>query len=255
MSQATLRIAKILFTYVVWGLLVSGFAFVPGLSRAETKENARWSIDFDNVSISDALDQLSEATGIKIVIKPLLENQIITKSYVDRTVDQIIKDLLRNVNHTLVWEYGEKDVDCIRISILDRQSGKGSQDLSGPARIETRSRSFPQRSGYPQTLSRKRSKIPEKLIRGGTGRWRGLSPPVVPAEKEENGDGTQSEKEADLTGSPSQQDEKSGRDDTESKTESEKDASDQEEGSPPGKQDGGEKSEPSSSSEERPATE
>jgi hypothetical protein len=251
-----LRIGKILSIYVVWGLLVTGLTFAPGLSRAETKENVRWSIHFDNVSISDALDQLSEATGIKIVIKPSLENQIITRSYVDRTVDQIIKDLLRNVNHALVWEYGEKDVDCIRISILDRQSGKSSQDLSGPERAETRARPFPQRPGYPQPLPRKQSKIPEKLIRGGAGRWRGFSPPGVPADKEENGDGAQSEKEeAGLTDSPSQQNEKSGRDETEPKTESEKDGSGQEEGSPPREQTGEEKSGPPSSREEKPAAE
>jgi type II secretory pathway component GspD/PulD (secretin) len=119
-----LRILNIRLAFVVWCLLFSLVPFAPRVLHAEKEGEGRFSIDFDNVSISDALSQLSQVTGIKILTKSPLENKIITRSYVNKTVDQIIKDILRNVNHALIWEYSEKGVDSITISIFDRGSGR-----------------------------------------------------------------------------------------------------------------------------------
>ncbi|UCF85971.1 MAG: hypothetical protein JSV50_10165 [Desulfobacteraceae bacterium] len=119
-----MRILNIRLTFVVWCLLFSLVPFALRVLHAEKEGEGRFSIDFDNVSISDALSQLSQVTGIKILTKSPLENKIITRSYENKTVNQIIKDILRNVNHALIWEYSVRGVDSISISVFDRGSGR-----------------------------------------------------------------------------------------------------------------------------------
>ena len=61
---------SILIFYI---LLLSGMLFNPSVLHAEKRENLKWSVNFNNIAISEALDQLTRLTQIKInTNKPIL---------------------------------------------------------------------------------------------------------------------------------------------------------------------------------------
>jgi hypothetical protein len=94
---------------------------------AEVPEDALYSLQFRSVSISDALKQIAQTTGIKIVTPNQLGNQVITRSYKNQTVERILRDMFRDMNFALVWSYGEKGIDSVKIVTLDKGSGAGAR--------------------------------------------------------------------------------------------------------------------------------
>ncbi len=112
--------------FIFWALLVCLAPFSANSSAAEVDENALWSMEFNGVTISDALKQITQTTGIKIITPKGLGNQVITKSYKDRTIEYILKDMFRDTNYALVWSYGEKGVEAVKIMTLDKGSGAGA---------------------------------------------------------------------------------------------------------------------------------
>ena len=142
-----------LFAYLV---LFSLSAFC-----AEVHEDALYSLQFNSVSISDALKQLAQSTGIKIVTPKQLENQVITRSYKNQTLERILRDMFRDMNFALVWSYGEKGIDSVKIVTLDKGTGAGARYSPKEARPTIRDY---RARGYPA----ERQARPE----------RGISPPI-----------------------------------------------------------------------------
>jgi len=101
---------------------------------AEVYEDALYSLQFRSVSISDALKQIAQTTGIKIVTPKQLGNQVITRSYKNQTVERILRDMFRDMNFALVWSYGEKGIDSVKIVTLDKGSGAGARYAPKEAR-------------------------------------------------------------------------------------------------------------------------
>lgn len=87
-------------------------------------------MDVKDLTISDVLSKLSLVTGIEISTNKPLRNKRLTRSYVNQTIEQIIKDLLKDVNYTSVWHHGEKGPDSIDIRIFDQGSGGPPNNLS-----------------------------------------------------------------------------------------------------------------------------
>jgi len=116
---------------------------------AETKGNGGWSIDFGAISVSEAFDQLTEVTGIKISTKTHFTHKISPKRYINQDIEKIVKDILKNVNYALVWHYNEKGVESITIVAFDRNRAKGSATLSTIEREEKRI--HPERSAQSKT--------------------------------------------------------------------------------------------------------
>ncbi len=108
------------------------------IAFAETKGDGGWSIDFGAISVSEAFDQLTEVTGIKISTKTHFTQKISPKRYINQDIEKILKDILKNVNHALVWHYNEKGVESITILAFDRNRAKGSATLSTIEREEKR---------------------------------------------------------------------------------------------------------------------
>jgi hypothetical protein len=158
-----LRIVKIGSCVAVWILLLGLVFFQCGVVHAESKENARWSIDLGTVSISEALNQLSQTTGIKIFTKTPLDHKISPKLYRNQSIDQILKDILRNVNYAAVWYYSEKGLDSVGISVFDRDRGESPSNLSS---VKTTSTMNPS-PGFRQLRPRRQPSGPEKVLRRG----------------------------------------------------------------------------------------
>ena len=137
----------------------------PKALRAEVDEDALWSLQFEDVSISEALEQVKQTTGIKIIRPSRLGNQLITRSYSNKTIAYILKDIFRDMNYALVWSHGEKGIDSVRILALDRVGGAGgtqSSDAARPGIREYPAPGYPARRQAPPTRSVEESE-PEEV--------------------------------------------------------------------------------------------
>jgi len=162
-----LRIVKIKSYAAVWILIIGLVFFKCSTLRAEIKENTPWSINFGAISISEALSQLTKITGIKIFTKTPLQYKISPRLCTNQSIDQILKDILRNVNYAAIWYYNEKGLDSIWISIFNRDRGKSPSNLSSVKRTSTINRSLPRSPGARQLRSRRQVIGPEKVLRRG----------------------------------------------------------------------------------------
>jgi hypothetical protein len=135
------RTLFILLPVIVWVVLID-----PKALRAEVDEDALWSLKFENVSISEALEKIRQTTGIKITRPNRLGNQLITRSYSNKTIEYILKDIFRDMNFALVWSHGEKGIDSVKILALDKVGGADSTQSSDEMRPGIREYPAP---GYP----------------------------------------------------------------------------------------------------------
>jgi hypothetical protein len=159
------------------------FAFVVSMhctALAEIQEEARWSIDFGDISISEALDQLTKVTGIKIVTKTPLFHKISPKRYRDQSIEQILKDLLKNVNFAAVWHYSERGIESIGIVAFDRQRVESHSPVSSAGKVGMIHRSLP-------TISRP-SRLPPSGQVVGSERDEGVEKSLVEPEETEAGE-------------------------------------------------------------------
>lgn len=166
--------------------------FSPSAFCAEVHEDALYSLQFNSVSISDALKQIAQSTGIKIVTPKQLGNQVITRSYKNQTVERILRDMFRDMNFALVWSYGEKGIDSVKIVTLDKGTGAGARYSPKEARPtvrDYRAARYPaQRQARPERgLSTPRRSTVEAEPED--------TEPEVSAEQEEEGDQEEAEPE------------------------------------------------------------
>jgi hypothetical protein len=169
-----------------------------GIALAEIKEEARWSIDFGDISISEAFDQLTKVTGIKIFTKTPLSHRISPKHYRNQSIEQILKDLLKNVNFAAVWHYSERGIESIGILAFDREKAESRSMVSNVKRVGTTRPPLPRGAG-PTRLH------PSGQV-SGSERDKGVKEP--PAEPEETEGSEADDREEEL--------EKSSTDDTSS---------------------------------------
>jgi hypothetical protein len=183
-------------SFICWPLFACLVIFSPSAFCADVHENTLYSLQFNNVSISEALKQVAQSTGIKIVTPKQLGNQVITRSYKNQTIERILKDMFRDMNFALVWSYGEKGIDSVKIVALEKGTGAGARSSPEAARPTIRDYRAARQPAQRQTR-------PE----------RGLSPPIrstvdtepedterkVSAEKEEQ-EGDQEEAEPEEEG-------------------------------------------------------
>jgi hypothetical protein len=168
-----LSIVKIRSCIAFWILFLGLIFLGSSILSAEIKEDARWSIDFSTVSISEALHQLTQLTGIKIFTKTPLDSTISPKSYINQSIDQILKGILRNVNYAAIWYYGERGLDSVGILIFERDRGESPSHLPHVKRARTANHSLakspdsrhlvPRRQVSGQRKSLRRSVAPKRV--------------------------------------------------------------------------------------------
>ena len=113
-SERTVRTKPRRSILIFYSLLLSGMLFNPSVLHAEKRENLKWSVNFNNIAISEALDQLTRLTQIKINTNKPIEDRI-KKSYQNQTIDEILRNMLKHINHAAVWSYEEAGVGAITI--------------------------------------------------------------------------------------------------------------------------------------------
>lgn len=108
---------------------------VGGQARAEDAGKTKYSVEIKGATLEEALKQLSQETGVGISIRRNKAQKTVKgKSYVNETLDQIIRDLLRNTNHILVWNHAERKASSVDIWLFPSGSGDaGAQAV--PAKV------------------------------------------------------------------------------------------------------------------------
>jgi hypothetical protein len=240
-STASLRLAKIRLLAAVFVLVLIVVVFSCGKVVAETEENALWSIDLGAISLSEAFDQLSQVTDIKIFTTTLLTHKIPPKRYMKQSIDQILKDMLRNVNYAAVWHYSEKGITSIGIFAFDPERGKGHSNVSSAKRTGQISRPLPRVPG-PKRIH------PIGQV-GESERYKNVREPPAKLEETEGSEIEESDEES--VDFPVEADYTSALSSSDSQVEPPTDSSNEEEGSPSDQQDEGEESRESPSPEKK----
>ena len=80
----------------------------------------KFSLECSN-SVSECLEALAQNTGIEIRIEGLPEENVARQSFKYRTIEQILKNLLRKESTFIEWHYGNKKLNFIRIKVTGTQ--------------------------------------------------------------------------------------------------------------------------------------
>jgi len=107
-------------------VLILCSAIGQGTTPGFGEEDKRWSFVFKNTPLSDVLDELCRTTGIDIVSNQVPTGRVVTKQYVDESIDEIIKDLFRGLSFALVWNKSEDGKDTVDVWILDSSTGQSA---------------------------------------------------------------------------------------------------------------------------------
>ncbi len=98
--------------------LLLGFGCPYPLCAGKIDEK-RWSVVFEGVTVSEALNILSQKTGVKIQATRTLDTRV-WKRYQEKTIDQMVRDLLRGTSHSLVWSYGPEKGASLEVRIFEK---------------------------------------------------------------------------------------------------------------------------------------
>jgi hypothetical protein len=115
-------------------LLLFSLVFTfPGLSNASQGGDDVWSFRFNNVTVAEALKELSKATGVTLFANRPPQDRRVNKSYERQTIEQILRDVFKGQSYTLVWHYGEKGLESIGIWFLMNKDASGPSPERAPS--------------------------------------------------------------------------------------------------------------------------
>ena len=155
------RIIRIGFVCLALAAAVCCFA----VAAADNVVPKTGSYEFNNISLADALQEISRDTGIVINAPFDALQDTLQKSYENTPVDEIIQDLMHRQNYAIVWHYQNRELVTVDIMVDDDQNIK-----SGPA---TGGRT---EAGSPLNRAERRRIVPRSPDR----RIRGVEPPPMP---------------------------------------------------------------------------
>ncbi|MFW6115375.1 MAG: hypothetical protein ACOC6E_03660, partial [Thermodesulfobacteriota bacterium] len=101
----------------------------PGRACAQTGDEVRWSVDVGAVSLSEALDQSTLLTGIKIFTTTPFVHRVSPKRYMNQCIEQILKDMLKQVNYVAVWHYSKGGIESVWILTFDRKTAERHDNM------------------------------------------------------------------------------------------------------------------------------
>jgi hypothetical protein len=120
-----MRIKRYISFIHVYAVIFS-FTFSAQFYASAAPAQDTFSFNFENCSISEALKEISNKSGIKITLKSDISKTILSKSYTNRKLDKIITDLLRGENCAVVWNYNRGNLLSIGLYTFDKDNKVGS---------------------------------------------------------------------------------------------------------------------------------
>ena len=104
-----------LIAFIVGLVLLSAVFLMPGRSRSSETDDHLWSLRFDNVTVAEALNALTRATGVTLYGNRSPGDKRVNRVYENETIEQIVRDVFRGENYTLIWHYGKQGLESIGI--------------------------------------------------------------------------------------------------------------------------------------------
>ena len=97
------------FLYLFFYVIFIGY----NLYASSTEENnmikiPNWSLEFSDCSVSDALNQISKVTGVKVITNKDIDKMILNKYYKDKPIDHIVTDILSRENYAIIRRFNDK---------------------------------------------------------------------------------------------------------------------------------------------------
>jgi len=129
-----------------------------GQAQAEEAGKTRYSLEIKSATLEEAFKQLARETGVGIFIRRnKAEKSVKGKSYVNETFDQIVRDLLRNTNHILVWNFAEKKMNSVDIWLFPSGAAEaGAPPAPGKGAVDdAREKSKPPKSKKKEAEDRR----------------------------------------------------------------------------------------------------
>lgn len=121
-----MKIKRFIYFIHVYAVIFS-FTFSAQFYASAGPAQETYSFHFENCSISQALREISNKSGIKIILKSDINKTILSKSYTNRKLDKIITDLLRGENCAVVWNYNGGNLASIGLYTFDKDNKIGSR--------------------------------------------------------------------------------------------------------------------------------
>ncbi len=83
----------------------------------------RWTFDFRHIPVSEAIAKLSTTSGVKIILHGDTGKMVLTRSFKDYTVENILIDIFSGENIAGVFQYQDQELTAINIWILPKTNG------------------------------------------------------------------------------------------------------------------------------------
>jgi len=107
--------------------LFSFFTFIcllPVNADASKDKNRKWSFEFQNCTVTEALKKISDTADIEIITNYSDAEVKLNKSYDSKNIEKIINDLFKKENCAIVWLY-DKDTEKLNgVKILVFESSE-----------------------------------------------------------------------------------------------------------------------------------
>ena len=122
------EILRCIILYFFFCLFCTGYnLYASSTEETSTIEIPKWSLGFNDCSISDAFDQISKVTGVKVVTNKDVDKMVLNKYYKDKTIEHVVKDMLNRENYAIILRFNDKKkLESIGIWILDWSNERGN---------------------------------------------------------------------------------------------------------------------------------
>ena len=100
--------------------------FISIIPASALSEGKTFSFRFESCTVTDALKEISAKSGVDIISNGTLKKELLRKSYVNRSLDSIIADLIRGENCAIVWNYNDGNLFSIDLFTPDEDTVRKS---------------------------------------------------------------------------------------------------------------------------------
>jgi hypothetical protein len=124
---------RYIYIFICLGMLIMGGAQARSLVSGSEIEKPLFSLDVRKMPLEQVLDEISERSGYDIVLRGEAgeENLPISLKLEDVTLDEMLRRVLRELNHTALWDEAEKKILLSAYASKNASKKDMSQDAAG----------------------------------------------------------------------------------------------------------------------------
>lgn len=120
------KVFRCAFLYLFFYFICIGYniSYASSTEEISTIKIPKWSLEFNDCSVSDALDQISRFTGVNVFTNKGVDKMIHKKYYTDKPIGYIVTDILSRENYAMIRRFNDKKkLVSIGIWIIDWSHG------------------------------------------------------------------------------------------------------------------------------------